>query len=282
MVVIRLLVAITLLAILASAQAPHQNLLSLTESERAFAAATKHLGVRNGFLTFFADDAITLRPTPGPYKNLLHQRPEPPQPLPSHLLWTPTEGDVARAGDLGWLTGPSAVRENKPGGQVVYTGQYLSIWKKQADGTWKVLLDVGVQTPRSTADPETASFTPHALFTAPVDTNMRGSESQLLQAEEDLNAAWNRSGAEAARFYVASARLHADSMMPVVGPNAVRKHLSALPGIPQRTLGSGCSRSGDLGYTYGSFNMGGRSMYYLRTWKYVNDCGWRVVVVWVG
>lgn len=282
MVVIRLLVAITLLAILASAQAPHQHLLSLTESERAFAAATKHLGVRNGFLTFFADDAISLRPTPGPYKDLLRKRPEPPQPLPSHLLWTPMEGDVARAGDLGWLTGPSAVRENKPGGQVVYTGQYFSIWKKQADGTWKVLLDVGVQTPRSTGDPETASFTPHGLFSADPDTTLRGTESQLLQTEQDLNAAWNRSGAAAAPFYATSARLHADSIMPVVGPNAVRKHLSTLPGIPQRTLGSGCSRSGDLGYTYGSFELGGRTTYYLRTWKYLKEEGWRVVVVWVG
>jgi ketosteroid isomerase-like protein len=278
----RIPIALVLLAISASAQTPIQHLLSLKETERAFAAATKHIGVRDGFLTFFADDAITLRPTPGPYKDLLRKRPEPTQPLPTHLLWTPTEGDVARAGDLGWLTGPSAVRENKPGGQVVYTGQYFSIWRREVDGTWKVLLDVGVQTPRSSEDPETASCTPHAHFSADPDTTIRGTEAQLLHAEQDLNAAWARSGSEAAAFYSSTARLHADSIMPVVGLNSVRKHLGALPGIPQRTLGSGCSRLGDLGYTYGSFDLSGRTMYYLRAWKFVNDEGWRVVVVWVG
>lgn len=278
----RPILAVLCLVTLASAQPSTSHLSFLTSTERAFAAATKHLGVRNGFLTFFADDAITLRPEPGPYKDLLRKRPEPPQPLPTHLLWTPTEGDVARAGDLGWLTGPSAIRENRPGGRVVYTGQYFSIWKKQDDGTWKVLLDVGIQTPQSTADPETASFAPHALFSAVADTSVRGTEEQLRRAEADLNAAWTRSGSEASAFYASSARLHADSLMPIVGPNVVRRHLSALPGIPQHTIGFGCSRSGDLGYTYGSFELEGRTTYYLRTWKFVKDEGWRVVVVWIG
>lgn len=277
-----LLTILLLLTSVAASQEVAHHLASLAATERAFAAATKHLGVRNGFLTFFADDAITLRPTPGPYKELLRKRPEPPQPLPTHLLWTPTEGDVARAGDLGWLTGPSAIRENTPGGRVVYLGQYFSIWKKQEDGTWRVLLDVGIQTPQSTGDPETASFAPHALFSADADTTARGTEEQLRRAEADLNLAWTRSGAEASAFYASMARLHADSLMPVVGPNAVRKHLSALPGIPQHTIGLGCSRSGDLGYTYGSFQLGGRTTYYLRTWKFVMNEGWRVVVVWIG
>jgi ketosteroid isomerase-like protein len=279
---VRIVIFLFLFTTLARTQDISTHLSSLTSTERAFAAATKHIGVRNGFLTFFADDAITLRPTPGPYKDLLRKRLEPPQPLPTHLLWTPTEGDVASAGDLGWLTGPSAVRENKPGGHVVYTGQYFSIWKKQEDGTWKVLLDVGIQTPRSAADPETAPFAPHPLFSATPDTTARGTEAQLLQAERELNAAWARSGSDAATFYTPSARLHADGLMPLVAPNEVRKHISMLPGMSQHTLGSGCSRSGDLGYTYGSIDHSGRTTYYLRAWKFLKDDGWRVVVVWIG
>jgi ketosteroid isomerase-like protein len=279
---VRSLIFLIFLTVLAPAQDISTHLFSLTSTELAFAAATRHLGVRNGFLTFFADDAITLRPQPGSYKELLRKRPQPPQPLPSVLLWTPIEGDVARAGDLGWLTGPSAVRDNKLGGKVVYTGQYFSVWKRQHDGTWKVLLDVGIQTPLATADPETASFVPHALFSEQPDTTIRGTVEDLRQTELAFNEAWSRSGAAASPYYATYARLHADSLMPVVGPNAVREHVRSLPGLPQRSLGLEASSSGDLGYSYGSFQMSGKTMYYIRAWKYLQAVGWRVVVVWVG
>lgn len=267
---------------IASAQPSTSHLHSLAATERAFAAATRHIGVRNGFLTFFAEDAVALRPVVGPYRETLVQRPQPPQPLPSLLLWTPTEGDVSRAGDLGWLTGPSAVRENKPGGKVVYTGQYFSVWKRQRDGTWKVLLDAGVETPSATADPETAPFAPHVLFDPEPDTAVRGTAAQLAETESQLNAAWSRSGLQAAGFYASSARFHADSLMPVTGTNAVRDHLRNIPGLPHRSMASASSVWGDLGYSYGDYLESGRTMYYIRAWKYLKNEGWRVAVEWVG
>lgn len=258
------------------------QLASLVSTERAFASATRHIGVRNGFLTFFADDAIALRPVLGPYKEQLRSRAQPPQPLPSLLLWTPTEGDVSRDGDLGWLTGPSAAKENRPDGKIVYKGQYFSVWKKQADGTWKVLLDAGIEVPALTGDPETAPFQPHALFSANPDTNVRGSAAELADAEKGLNEAYGRSGAAAAHFYAASARYHADSLMPITGNDAVRIYLRQLERITHQSFATGCSSSGDLGYSYGEYLDNGNTMYYIRAWKYVKNEGWRVVVEWNG
>ncbi len=223
-----------------------------------------------------------MRPAPGPYKSVLRQRSPAPLPLPSLLLWTPTEGDVAAAGDLGWLTGPAAVRENKPDGRVVYTGQYFSVWKKQSDGTWKVLLDAGIETPGATADPETASFAPHALFNAVPDTNIRSSLAGLSSEEAALSRAWNHSRVDAASWYASSARWHADSLMPITGDDAVRQFVSRMGARSQRTLASDCSISGDLGFSYGEYQIDGRTMYYIRVWKFVAAKRWRVVLEWNG
>ena len=60
-------------------------------------------------------------------------------------VWAPVYGDIAAAGDLGWDTGP-LVFEGKNGAADRH-GMFFSIWKRQADGSFKVVLDIGSDTP---------------------------------------------------------------------------------------------------------------------------------------
>lgn len=57
--------------------------------------------------------------------------------------WTPDAGTVAASGDLGFTYGPAWPRvagatQQRP---AVTTGRYFSIWRRQADGTWKYIVD---------------------------------------------------------------------------------------------------------------------------------------------
>jgi ketosteroid isomerase-like protein len=62
----------------------------------------------------------------------------------NHLIWTPVGADVSASGDLGYTYGTFEFRSiAKDGKPVVDRGKYTSIWKKQRDGTWKVVLDMG-------------------------------------------------------------------------------------------------------------------------------------------
>lgn len=54
------------------------------------------------------------------------------------LSWTPTKADVAASGDLGNTSG---TYEMTMGG-ATEKGKYVTTWKKQADGTWKVADDI--------------------------------------------------------------------------------------------------------------------------------------------
>ena len=62
----------------------------------------------------------------------------------SALAWEPSEADIAASGDLGYTIGRFESTFVGPDGQQgTRTGTYVTIWKKQADGTWKVAVDIG-------------------------------------------------------------------------------------------------------------------------------------------
>ena len=62
----------------------------------------------------------------------------------NHLTWTPVDADISAGGDLGYTYGTFEFRAmGKDGKPVVEKGKYTSIWKKQRDGSWKVVLDMG-------------------------------------------------------------------------------------------------------------------------------------------
>lgn len=58
------------------------------------------------------------------------------------LTWEPTRADIAASGDLGWTTGTWEFRPS-PDAEVTGHGIYVSIWRLQQDGSWKVVMDLG-------------------------------------------------------------------------------------------------------------------------------------------
>jgi ketosteroid isomerase-like protein len=59
------------------------------------------------------------------------------------LVWQPEKVGVARSGDLGYTSGTYVwTFTNASGKPVSDRGKYLTVWRKQADGSWKVLFDM--------------------------------------------------------------------------------------------------------------------------------------------
>ena len=64
------------------------------------------------------------------------------------LVWTPVGADISASGDLGYTWGTYEFRsKDKDGKPTVDHVKYTSIWKKQKDGSWKVVLDMGNASP---------------------------------------------------------------------------------------------------------------------------------------
>jgi ketosteroid isomerase-like protein len=60
------------------------------------------------------------------------------------LKWHPTQAEVSSSGDLGYSIGEyERIGKDPSGYPATVTGNYVSIWRKQPDGRWKVILDIG-------------------------------------------------------------------------------------------------------------------------------------------
>jgi ketosteroid isomerase-like protein len=57
------------------------------------------------------------------------------------LQWEPQKGYVANSGELGYTFGVFSLTPTAQ--DTVLYGTYVSIWKKQPDGSWKFVLDTG-------------------------------------------------------------------------------------------------------------------------------------------
>lgn len=57
--------------------------------------------------------------------------------------WKVTKVEIARSGDLGYVTGTYEFNETDANGKPkTDKGKYLEVWKKQADGNWKCVADI--------------------------------------------------------------------------------------------------------------------------------------------
>ena len=130
---------------------------ALQNADRAFDLATSQRRL-DGWVEFFAEDGAMLRPG-GAVTGRAAIREHMSAALRDTsftLRWKPTHADAGASGDLGYTVGRyEARRRDEKGGTAVRTGTYLTIWKKQADGSWKVVLDTGVE------DPPTAVASAH-------------------------------------------------------------------------------------------------------------------------
>lgn len=63
----------------------------------------------------------------------------------SDLRWRPLVAEASAAGDLGYTIGAWDFVERRDGAAPAVTGRgrYLTVWRKQPDGGWKVVADLG-------------------------------------------------------------------------------------------------------------------------------------------
>ena len=258
------------------------SLTAMADTEREFAKTATVKGWRDAFLDFFADDAVAFAPEVILAKDRLRKQPSVP-PSEAELLWEPRTGDIAASGELGWLTGPStSIDHTKPDAKPRY-GCYLSVWRKQPDGTWRVFIDVGVGAPE--AVPFAPGFTRTAFdrrYVAKGDEKDAAGKT-LADADRDLNEQMAAKGiplALGARVTPAS-RLHRPGTTPRVGRDEIVKWLDANAATGTATTTAfEAAKSGDFGYSYGRFEVTGEKPMkgvYVRLWSRDVDGKWWLI-----
>ena len=238
------------LADASQAPAVETPLTPMADTERAFAARAAEVGWKQAFLEYFAADAVGFEAgAAGLARDQVAAQPDPPKGF--SLVWEPRYGDISSSGELGYLTGPAT---SQSPGRPARHQVYASVWKKQRDGNYKVVMDVGV------AMPKPAAFAP-GLVRAPNPNRFSGDYDDrtppLAAADGVLNSQLRLGQERGYRGRLApEARLHRSGVMPLVGSTGILAWLATQPAF---TLGdtrySESARSGDLGYTWGTYQI---------------------------
>jgi ketosteroid isomerase-like protein len=260
------------------------DLKALVNTEREFSKTSEAKGIRDAFLAYLADDGILFRPNPVLGKKWWIERPA----VGGLLTWEPIFADVSRAGDLGYTTGPWQFREKGPADSEVAHGNFVTVWKKQADGKWKFVIDLGISNPPPAARVVFLESPPKdqkASWKPKNNLDIESERAALLDVDREFSKAAANEGAAVAFLHYAadSIRLFRNGKAPLVGKGAAAPLFAVGQGaIAWSPVKSDVARSGDLGYTYGAGEIkeeGKTERFnYVRIWKRASAGGWRVVL----
>jgi ketosteroid isomerase-like protein len=277
------MISIILVLTLMQAQTPLQEMV---QTEHAFARMAAEKNTRDAFMAYIADDGLLFRPGAVNGKKWMLEHPVPPSDKRPLLAWQPILGMVGAAGDLGFTTGPwqakTDINDEKPSAY----GHFVTVWKKQPDGSWKFVVDLGISHPQ-VVGPVRLWQPERGTRTAKVgQVDVAAARNALLEEDRAYGQAGLKDGlAKAFNAYASpEARLYRNGSLPFPDRTTSAAALESTKGqVSWTPIAADVSRSGDLGYTHGTYEVTDATKKvtergsYVRIWRGFGD-HWRIVL----
>lgn len=118
------------------------NMKMMLQADRDFSAMSAKVGMKNAFLEYIDSNGVLLRPGTVPIAGadavdyLIAQN-----DTGYTMTWQVKDAMVAQSGEMGYTFGTYQLKPKDR--DTLLQGTYVNIWKKQADGKWKFVLDSG-------------------------------------------------------------------------------------------------------------------------------------------
>jgi ketosteroid isomerase-like protein len=239
------------------AKADEQPVAQLVaQTERTFSARCAEIGIRDSFLEYFTDDAIRFGPEPRLARPDLQEETGANK---VRLTWQPKIVRVASTGQLAVSTGPYVLQT----GAGKSSGYYLSIWRRQDDGAWKVAADIGVSGPSTPGAADDFKSYPDPPDQGPA-TDLLAYEREQFSSDLDLDHIYRSIASPETVF-------ERDSQPPQSGQPEYAVFLYGQRTKRTKLSQAGGSTSGNLGFTYGTQSDDASSVGYLRVWVLRNS-----------
>lgn len=230
----------------------------IKQAERDFSTMSHRDGSAVAFPAFMAEPSIfsgQVMPTRAIARERLPNRPRRPGVGGG---WEPIEADVSASGDFGYAWGHFRVTglttpegQPRPVESITFT-----VWRKQADGSWKFVLDFG-GAPSTEAIPFIAAILKSAAEHPAPDFSTPAAEpvdrEHLRRDLRALDRSFEQRGRNAAMLDYAAENILSIDLL-VRGKTALADRLAQEPAAVSHSrepLYSDVSSSGDLGYSLG-------------------------------
>jgi ketosteroid isomerase-like protein len=148
----RLLLIIVVLGLFFMTRCDKKNrqadaVVEILKTDREFSEYSRENSIVKAFLAFADERSVLIRDSGLPLvgKGALEEHMKKKSTESLVMTWEPIYAEASVAGDLGYSYGTFKICLREKPEETVSNGCYVSIWKRQKNGTWKWILDAGSQ-----------------------------------------------------------------------------------------------------------------------------------------
>jgi len=249
------------------------------EAEKSFNKLVERKGIKGGFLAvadpegiIFKPDAVNINEF---YNNIDKQS--------GSLSWIPNFARISGNGDLAFTAGSYIYQNGKTDDDKVY-GDYISLWRADPEGKFKLLINLGIQHPEAEKESLTDFRSPEPEKRVAPSKDPFGGKKIILATDELFNHSLTISTIGTYKEFLSlEGHFYFPGFDPLTGREQVMKFLSneAIT-ISAQTVNAGRSTSNDLAYTYGKARIKKGSILsnynYVRIWELDKNHKWNVLL----
>lgn len=250
------------------------DLQKLVDTEHAFAQLAADKDTRTAFLANMSDDALIFNPDTTSAKPFWQAR----AANKSLLSWAPNYADISSNGMLGYTTGNWEYRAKGKDDSPAAFGDFITLWLRQRDGTYKFVMDIGV----GHSKPEKYSAEWTTSVPRKSEQNARSKPTADAETEFYKLAAARGVAKAYETFADKNIRSYREEKLPFLGKKNVVTLLRSDKAEYSFAKRSSSFRSDDISYNLNTYikTKGGKILEkgnFLQIWKFY-DGKWRIVL----
>ncbi len=245
---------------------------NLIQAEKDFAAYSVAHSTKEAFQQFIDSNSIMFdEGKPVKAVEFWNKR----EKRPGILNWHPQYAEISASGDFGYTTGPWTFQRSAAD-SVIARGQYSTVWHLDKDGKWKFLVDFGIDNTQPGSTEERILDTPKEPDPIPLEFQQI---KHVILADSHLNGFLGKKKSKAYQTWLsAESILNRNGFLPAANSKERKIIIDSTPAAIKYTMmGWGISAVQDMGYTYGTAVINGKTQNYMRVWRREKK-GWKLAM----
>jgi len=263
----------------ALAQTPGVTVNKVVTAEENFNKSVAKKGIKDGFLEVADPEGIVFKPNAVKISDFYNNI----QKQPGTLKWEPKFARISASGDLAFTAGPYVYQNGKTDDDKVF-GDYVSIWRTDADNKLKLLVDLGIQHPEPEKE-EIADFKdPDPAKKIEMSKDPFNGKKLITGTDNSFNHTLSLYTLGAYKEFLSpEGRYYFPGFDPMTGQDKILKFIeNEAISISAETVNAGRSLSNDLAYTYGRARIKKGTIVfnanYVRIWEIDKNHKWNILL----
>jgi hypothetical protein len=251
----------------------------VVDAEQSFNKLVERKGIKEAFLSVADPEGVVFKPEAVKiidFYNSIDKQ-------PGTLTWKPKFGRISANGDLAFTAGPYVYQNGKTEDDKVF-GDYVSVWRADANNKLKLLIDLGIQHPENEQEEMTDFKDPDPSKQVAPSKDPFSGRSIIIGTDKIFNHELSVSAlATYKEFLSPEGRYYFPGFDPITGPDKIMKFIDNEDiSISAETINVGRSTSNDLAYSYGRARIKKGEIVsnynYVRIWELDKNHKWNVLL----